>query len=91
MEKLKLYIVKKASSDNTFKCGDLIWLSENGDLNSVSAGGWLSKNEWDVNGTNDFEYEISKEYFLDIHNGVESVRELNKVKRMIENQLIGGD
>ena len=34
MEKLKLYTVTKPSSDGTFVAGDIIWLSENGDLNS---------------------------------------------------------
>lgn len=34
MENLKLYTVTKPSSDGTFVTGDIIWLSENGDLNS---------------------------------------------------------
>lgn len=34
MEKLKLYKVTKASSDGTFNIGDIIWLSNNEDLNS---------------------------------------------------------
>ena len=54
MEKLKLYVVTKSSTDKTFKIGDIIWLSENGDLNNAMAKRWLSKNEWDVDGTNDF-------------------------------------
>lgn len=39
MEKLKLYIVTKSSTDKTFKSGDLIWLSSNGDLNNAMSGG----------------------------------------------------
>lgn len=39
MEKLKLYIVTKSSTDETFKIGDLIWLSQNGDLNNAMARG----------------------------------------------------
>lgn len=38
MEKLKLYIVTKSSTDKTFKSGDLIWLSSNGDLNNAMVG-----------------------------------------------------
>lgn len=43
MEKLKSYVVTKSSLDNTFKTGDLIWLSSNGDLNNAMGGGWLPK------------------------------------------------
>ena len=57
MEKLKLYTVTKPSSDETLQVGDIIWLSGNGDLNDARVKGWLSKHEWDVAGTNDFEVE----------------------------------
>ena len=43
MEKLKLYTVIKPSSDETLQVGDIIWLSENGDLNDARAKGWLTK------------------------------------------------
>ena len=42
MEKLKLYTVTKTSSDETLQIGDIIWLSEE---------------EWNIEGTNDFEVE----------------------------------
>lgn len=74
MEKLKLYIVTKSSTDKSFKSGDLIWLSENGDLNNAMAGGWLSQEEWDVKEINDFECEISKTHYLDVISGKECVR-----------------
>lgn len=35
MEKLKLYTVIKPSSDETLQTGDIIWLSENCDLNNA--------------------------------------------------------
>ena len=76
MEKLKLYTVTKPSSDGTFQAGDIIWLSENGDLNDAKAKGWLSKDEWDVDGTNDFEVEECTTHYLDITNGSESIRKL---------------
>lgn len=74
MDKLKLYNVTKSSSDGMFTPGDLIWLSENEDLNSVRDKGWLTKEEWDQPGTNDFECEISNTHYLEVHNGRESVR-----------------
>ncbi len=76
MEKLKLYVIIKSSTDKTFKCGDLIWLSENGDLNNAMAGGWLSENEWNIEGTNDFECNPSDTHYLDIINETECVRKI---------------
>ena len=73
MDKLKLYTVTKPSSDETLQVGDIIWLSENGDLNNAKAGGWLSKDEWDVDGTNDFAVEECKTHRLLIVSGEEMV------------------
>ena len=74
MEKLKLYVVTKSNTDNTLNVGNLIWLSENGNLNNAMIGGWLSCEEWNIENRNDFEYEISDSYYLDIVNGKECVR-----------------
>ena len=74
MEKFKVYIVTKSSTDKTYKKGDLIWLSENGDLNNAMAGGWLPKEEWNAKGTNDFEYELSNTYYLEVSNCNECVK-----------------
>lgn len=74
MEKLKLYIVTKSSTDQTFEIGDMIWLSENGDLNSVNGQGCLSKEEWDTPDTNDFEFEECNTHYLDVTRGSECVR-----------------
>ena len=73
MDKLKLYTVTKPSSDETLQVGDFIWLSENGDLNNAKAGGWLSKDEWDVDGTNDFAVEECKTHRLLVVSGEEMV------------------
>ena len=73
MEKLKLYTVTKSSTDETLQAGDIIWLSENGDLNDAKAGGWLSKDEWDANGTNDFAVEECKTHRLLIVSGEEMI------------------
>ena len=73
MDKLKLYTVTKPSSDETLQAGDIIWLSENGDLNDAKAKGWLSKNKWDVAGTNDFEVEECTTHYLLVLDGQEMV------------------
>ena len=72
MEKLKLYTVTKTSSDETLQIGDIIWLSENEDLNNANKG-FLSKYEWEVTGTNDFGVEECKTYHLLVINGCEMV------------------
>lgn len=76
MEKLKIYVVTKNSTDGTFRVGDLIWLSDNLDLNNATAKGWLSKDEWNIDGTNDFECKVSEDYYLDIIGKDEIVRRL---------------
>lgn len=76
MEKLKLYTVTKPSSDGTFDVGDIIWLSENGDLNNASAGGWLSEDEWNITKTNDFKCTSCITHCLDVYNGTESIRKI---------------
>ena len=73
MDKLKLYTVIKPSSDETLQVGDIIWLSENGDLNDARAKGWLTKDEWDVAGRNDFEVEECRTHHLLVLNGQEMV------------------
>ena len=73
MEKLKLYTVTKSSTDGTFQMGDIIWLSENGDMNDAKAKGWLSKDEWDIAGTNDFEVEECKTHRLVVMYGSEMI------------------
>lgn len=45
MEKLKPYRVTKGSSDRTFTIDEIIWKSENGDINSVQAKGWITPSE----------------------------------------------
>ena len=72
MEKLKLYTVTKTSSDETLQIGDIIWLSENKDLNNANKG-FLSKHEWEVAGTNDFEVEECRTHHLLVLDGDEIV------------------
>ena len=58
--------------DETLQIGDIIWLSENEDLNNANKG-FLSKYEWEVAGTNDFGVEECKTYHLLVINGCEMV------------------
>lgn len=73
MKHLILYLVTKSSSDGEITKGDLIWLSENDDLNSSKKSGWLPKEEWDVVGRNDFEVEVCKTHTLRIKQGTETI------------------
>lgn len=76
MELLKLYTVTKGNSSKEIQEGDFIWISENGDLNSVKGCGWLPREEWDIPGRNDFEVEICKTHYLDFFKGHERVRKI---------------
>lgn len=39
------YRITKGSSDHTFLVDDVIWISENGDINSVQGSGWITPSE----------------------------------------------
>lgn len=39
------YRITKESSDHTFVVDDVIWISENGDINSVQRSGWITPSE----------------------------------------------
>lgn len=66
MQILTPYEVTKASSDGTLCVGDLVWISENGDLNIAdpkSPGwGWLDSADWHSPLTVDFEVKSADEY-----------------------------
>lgn len=79
MEKLKLYTITKSSTDKTFEVGNIIWISDNGDLNSVKGKGWLSKEEWDVQNTNDFEVTDCKTHYLYVDRGSETVKKCQRI------------
>ena len=54
MKPLTTYCVIKDSFDGTFVKGDIIWRSENGDINSVTGNWYLPFSEQDE-ASNDFE------------------------------------
>jgi hypothetical protein len=71
MNSLVAYRVIKDSTDETFKKDDLIWMSEDGSV--TGAGGFLSKEVWNQEKTNDFEVEPSKEYSILKTPGMEAI------------------
>ena len=73
LEALKPYRVIKSSSDETFASGDIIWISDNGDINSVQAAGCISPHEVGQK-TLDFEVEIVPDFEVVKTNGSEICR-----------------
>lgn len=61
MKALTPYIVTQGSTDGTFQRGDIIWKSENGDINSLKGRGWIHPDECDPE-TMDFTFEETAEY-----------------------------
>lgn len=73
LDVLKPYCVTKSSSDNTFVSGDIIWMSENGDINSVQAAGCIDTHEVDEK-TLDFEAESTSDFEVVKTHGSEMCR-----------------
>lgn len=73
MEKMKAYNVIKNSSDKTFILGEIIWISENGDINSVQAAGAINPYEVGCK-TLDFKVEVASDYEVIKANGSEICR-----------------
>ena len=73
LEALKPYRVTKSSSDRTFVSGDIIWMSENGDINSVQASGCINPHEVESK-TLDFEAEAATDFEVVKNNGSEICR-----------------
>lgn len=74
MEKLRLYTVTKSSTDGTIETGNIIQISENGDLNISGRKGFLIHDEWDNPDTKDFKMKPCEDYYLEVANGHEIVR-----------------
>ena len=45
LKPLTPYRITKESSDHTFVVDDVIWISDNGDINSVQRSGWITPSE----------------------------------------------
>lgn len=78
LENLKPYRIVKQSTDKTFAVGDLIWISPNGDINSVGAG-WITPRE-EQETTYDFEAEEAHGWEVISISGHEYCRKLERKK-----------
>lgn len=80
MKPLIPYCVIKDSSDKTFTKGNIIWKSENGDLNSVTGNGFLPFSDQDE-ASNDFECVDAPDWMVTkVNNGYSSHEICQKVK-----------
>ena len=96
MKKLTPYIVTQDSTDGTFQRGEIIWQSENGDINSLQGCGWVSPDECDPD-TLDFLSEETAEYEVVCISGHEicqkregpHMTEIKKIRKMLtEDELL---
>ena len=80
MKPLTPYCVIKDSSDKTFTKGNIIWKSENGDINSVTGNGFLPCLDQDE-ASNDFECVDAPDWMVTkVNNGYSSHEICQKVK-----------
>lgn len=75
LEKLKPYRITKKSSDGSFLVDDIIWISDGGEINSVTAGGFIYPDEGD-SATFDFEAEQTHEWKVVTIGGSEFCRRI---------------
>lgn len=86
LEKLKPYRIAKRSTDKTFVAGDVIWISPNGDINSVGSG-WITPHE-EEKATYDFEAEEAHDWEVISVSGHEYCRKLEQ-KKMTNFEKLG--
>lgn len=86
LEKLKPYRIVKRSTDKTFVAGDVIWISPNGDINSVGSG-WITPRE-EEKATYDFEAEEARDWEVISVSGHEYCRKLEQ-KKMTNFEKLG--
>ena len=87
LEKLKPYRIVKQSTDKTFVAGDVIWISANGDINSINGMGWITPKEEEVE-TYDFETEEAHDWEVISISGHEYCRKLER-KKMTNLEKLG--
>ena len=79
LEKMKPCRITKKSSDGTFFPGEIIWVSEDGGINSVHGGGFIYPDEGD-SATWDFEAEYAKDWEVIAVDGHEFCRKRQSQK-----------
>lgn len=85
LEKLKPYRIVNGSSDGTFIPGEIIWISDGGEVNSVHGGGFIYPEEGDPE-TWDFEAEEANDWEVISVNGNEFCRKII-VRKMNERKV----
>ena len=86
LEKLKPYRITKKSSDGSFLVDDIIWISDGGEINSVTAGGFIYPDEGD-SATWDFEAELADDWEVISVNGNEFCRKIEIKKHTNHEKL----
>lgn len=86
LEKLKPYRIAKRSTNKIFVAGDVIWISPNGDINSVGSG-WITPRE-EEKATYDFEAEEAHDWEVISVSGHEYCRKLEQ-KKMTNLEKLG--
>lgn len=87
LEKLKPYRIVKQSTDKTFVAGDVIWISANGDINSINGMGWITPKEEEAE-TYDFETEEAHDWEVIAISRHEYCRKLEQ-KKMTNFEKLG--
>lgn len=72
LEKLQAYKITKGSSDGTFVSGEIIWISENDDINSIPDKGCIEADEVPCC-TLDFDAEEADNCIVEKSNGMEFI------------------
>lgn len=72
LKAFKPYRVTKSSSDRTFVSGEIIWISENGDINSIPDKGCIEADEVPCC-TLDFDAEEADNCIVEKSNGMEFI------------------
>lgn len=72
LKAFKPYRVTKSSSDRTFVSGEIIWISENGDINSIPDKGCIEADEVPCY-TLDFDAEEADNCIVEKSNGMEFI------------------
>ena len=86
LEKLKPYRIVNGSNDGTFIPGEIIWISDGGEVNSVHGGGFIYPEEGDPE-TWDFEAELADDWEVISVNGNEFCRKIEIKKHTNHEKL----
>ena len=92
LEKIKAYRITKKSSDGTFTPGEIIWISDGGEVNSAQYGSCIYPEEGEST-TWDFEAELADDWEAIVIGKTEFCRKIrfNKHTNYVKLSKITGD